>query len=304
MLHKEIDLDFSVREGLADYLNSSGSPDMTLDESAFLSSMIKLKGPSKVVELGVSAGGTTTIILESLRQNNKPFEMYSIDIQTFFNKGKNQQIGYLAEKYIRDKKIINHQFILGKIIPEVIESIGFDIDLVILDTNHTLPGELLDFLIIYPFLSKDALVLLHDTGLNLINNNNSFATKLLFDVVEGEKYALSTDESKIPNISGFMLNTKTKNSLVNLFSALTINWNYNLDDKFKIYHIIISKYYSGLYANYFHKVNEIQQNLLKIIYITPNGKVSAFFLKSLRLFIKQGPIYLFKKISSLIFKRR
>lgn len=46
-------------------------------------------------------------------------------------------------------KDIKHQFLLGKAIPFVLERIGKDIDFLILDTAHCLPGELLDFIVCF-----------------------------------------------------------------------------------------------------------------------------------------------------------
>ena len=46
--------------------------------------------------------------------------------------------------------------------PDVIDEIGSDIDFLILDTLHIVPGEILDFLVCLPYLTKDAIVVLHD----------------------------------------------------------------------------------------------------------------------------------------------
>ena len=45
---------------------------------------------------------------------------------------------------------------------EFIETIGNEIDLVFIDTMHTTPGEMLDWLMALPFLKEEAIVVLHD----------------------------------------------------------------------------------------------------------------------------------------------
>ena len=97
-----------------------------------------------------------------------------------------------AAKYLHHME--NHVLMLGKSIAQVIEKIGHNIDMLILDTIHYLPGELLDFLICLPYLSKDAVIILDDlifahTG----ENTNAIATKVLFDLLVGEKVFPSGD---------------------------------------------------------------------------------------------------------------
>lgn len=296
MLHKEIELDFSVREKVGKYLDYPGEPEMTLNESAFLTSMIKKQKPKKILELGVAAGGTTTIILEALIQINTNFKMFSVDLNANFYRNKSLKTGFLANKFIDENDISVHQFIFNKTIPEIIESIGSGIDLVVLDTTHSLPGELLDFIIVYPFLSENAMVLLHDTGLNIIKNNNSYATKLLFDLVIAEKYQLYDDTYIFPNISGFIVNSETKKNVINLFSALTLNWNYNLNEHTDHYHKMIKKYYNDMLANYFLKINNSQKALNKQIYTSPKNKLFSILFVSLKLINDSGFLFFLKTI--------
>lgn len=50
----------------------------------------------------------------------------------------------------------------GGITSEFIETIGDGIDLAFIDTVHYIPGEMLDWLMILPFLKNEAVVILHD----------------------------------------------------------------------------------------------------------------------------------------------
>lgn len=88
---------------------------------------------------------------------------------------------------------IKHQFMLGETIASRIEEIGNGIDFVILDTMHALPGELLDFISLYPYLDKRAVIVFHDVGqsqLGLGNINGAlyeYASLVSLSTIMGEK---------------------------------------------------------------------------------------------------------------------
>ena len=51
----------------------------------------------------------------------------------------------------------------GGITPEFIENIGSCIDFAFIDTKHVTPGEMLDWLMVLPFLKNESIVVFHDT---------------------------------------------------------------------------------------------------------------------------------------------
>jgi len=115
-----------------------------------------------------------------------------------------------------------HEFHLGKYLPQVIDEIGGDIDFVILDTVHYTPGELLDFLVMLPYLKDNAIVVLHDVALNQRNNRlhkpDAHATGLLFSaVVAEEKFLNYKSMGKYPNIGAFRINKQTRSNIKNIF---------------------------------------------------------------------------------------
>ena len=57
----------------------------------------------------------------------------------------------------------NWKLFVGGITAEFIESIGDGIDLVFFDTKNITPGEMLDFLIVLPFLKDEEIVVFHDS---------------------------------------------------------------------------------------------------------------------------------------------
>lgn len=151
-------------------------------EHGFICGLIKKYKPKKIVELGVSGGGTSILVLNCLQKLGlNDTKMYSVDLSETYHFNPDKKCGFQideAKPYL--KNIDNHKLILGKILPEVIEDIAKDgkIDFVILDTTHYLPGELMDFAIAIPFLADNAVVVLDDTSFWFEGENRwAFATK-------------------------------------------------------------------------------------------------------------------------------
>lgn len=227
-------------------------PEMTTFELAFLCGLIREKRPSKIVEIGVAAGGTTVVLLECLSSLglNEQTELFSLDISESFYRGNGEITGYLAEEYKRVSAWRGkHKVLLGKLLPEVVEEIGDNIDFVILDTSHILPGEMLDFLAIYPYLGSKACVVLHDIALNHYDiHSESFATQLLMDVVVADRI-IGEDKNRefgYPNIGAFIVNGDTERYISNAFNALLITWtNLPKREEFELYLHLFEQSYSA-----------------------------------------------------------
>ena len=94
-----------------------------------------------------------------------------------------------------------------------------------------MPGEVLNFLCIFPYLHKNAIVVIDDQMTHL-NENNEFvkivgaawtiACRILFDTVVAEKLVPAiidgdADTRKLLNVSSFKLNRDTQKHIGNLF---------------------------------------------------------------------------------------
>ncbi len=203
--------------------------EMTEFEQSFLCGMLKKSNPKKVVEIGVSAGGTTAVILNCLSLVNSDTKLYSIDLEEGYYRDATKPTGFVAEeaKQFLDKEV-DHQVYTGVYAPQVLEEIGRGIDFLIIDTVHSLPGEMLDFLACFPYLAPNATVVLHDVSLNVRLTSSEYATKLLFDTVVADKFIMEDNEkiAGFPNIAAFSITEDTKKYIGNCFSALTITWSY------------------------------------------------------------------------------
>lgn len=169
-MYKKTEL-FYEPENILDLLHEGGS-EMSRDQRSFLCGLIKEKKPKKIVEVGVAAGATTCVILnclEMMKDELYDTKMYSIDLSNSYYRDATKKTGYLVERIQGILKSYDHHTLLtGKTLAERIDAIApdRDIDFLILDTVHSLPGELLDFILCFPYLKKGATVVLHDIRLN------------------------------------------------------------------------------------------------------------------------------------------
>lgn len=245
--------------------------EMSKFQHGFLCGLIKKYRPQKVLEVGVSAGGTSAIIMNCLQMLNLNSKFYSLDLNKTFPSKWNQkemiEIGFVAE-YVNEKLIYeNYELILGDVLAAYIEEIGKNIDFLILDTTHELPGEVLDFLIALPFLKDGAIVVLHDVILNHYSSDyDAYATRILFDAVTGEKFYMPGYDSEdgLPNIAAFEINERTRNNIIDVISSLAYTWQYMPSkEQLQKYLDIIEKYYDEFTAGFMKRIVDVQARTLK-----------------------------------------
>jgi len=225
--------------------------EMSKNELAFICGLLKESRPKKLLEIGVAAGGTTAVIVNCLSMINCHSEVFSVDIAEQYYRYPEARTGYLFDQirsYYKDSGVYQ-ELILGKSIPYCIEKIGGEIDFLIIDTMHVLPGEVLDFLCVLPFLSETAVVVVHDVSYNLLSwslkGKPAYATRVLLSTVKaGEKY-FNFDDVHL-SIGGFKKDQTTWDGIEDVFSALSITWSYMpLLDDLKGYLEIFVKYYNN-----------------------------------------------------------
>lgn len=216
------------------------------DESlGFICGLIKETSPRKIVEVGVSAGGTSCVILNCLQKLNLDSKLYSVDVSYTYHFDTSKTCGYQianAAEYLNN--IGNHRLILGKNIAQVIDKeIGRGIDMLILDTTHYLPGELLDFLVCFPYLSQQAVIILDDlTFAHSGENTNAIATKVLYDLIVADK--VFPKGVVYPKMGVAFLNADTWKYKLDYFSGLLTPWWYELmPEEIESYRDIVKKQY-------------------------------------------------------------
>lgn len=241
---------------------------MLHNEHGFLSGIIRKQRPKKVLEVGVAEGGTTALIIESLEMAECRCEMYSIDLAKSYNGSK---VGFMKD-IVKNIQFVDHTLFTETFLKNKIEDIGGEIDLVILDTTHNIPGEILEFLTCLPFLSKDAIVVLHDVNVcnymatdsrKVIPSLRKICTKVLFTTVSGEKYF---NYDNLENIAAFKISDSTMENIDDVFFSLSHLWYFGFSEKdLNEYRNLFSKYYSSSSLKLWDLLIENQNDYRKII---------------------------------------
>ncbi len=246
------------------------------EQCDFLYSLIYRKKPNKVLEVGVSSGASSVIILNALKENPKS-HLYSVDYYHNYYLDKTKSVGFVMDNYLELKK--QWTLFTGGVVASFMEEIGNEIDVLFLDAAHLMPGEVLDFIMVLPYLKEDCTLILHDTNLQTIIRENTYqgkdciATHLLMSCVVGKKLFLSTDKDYFedkqllsndvfPNMGAIELNTASRENIWNVFNVLNLPWSYmpkekDFTDIMNCLHKFYDKYYSDMFEKtyYLHKAN-------------------------------------------------
>ena len=213
------------------------------NQKEFINGIIRKFRPKKIIELGVNVGGSSIIILNSIK-DLKNSHLFSIDIKNDI------YIGSCVENYFHN---LTEKWTLfkGGIAAEFIEKIGKNIDLAMIDTSHFEPGEILDFLLILPFLKEEAIVIFHDIDHQITyargkDLRNEWAPYIIFNIIRGEKYLPSGDGIFNKDIGAIKLEKNQKRFVYDYCRALGGQWQYFPEEK----HIQIAlKFFEKYYDN-------------------------------------------------------
>lgn len=252
-------------------LDNKHSSEMSEWELAFVCGLIKEHKPKKILEIGVAAGGTTAVVMNCCKMLGLNTEIYSVDLMENYYRDNTKKTGYLIEAAMSKMtgggyELPSVRIYRGGIYLEFADDIGDNIDMVVLDTVHSLPGELLDFLSCFPVLHKGSIVILHDVNLNHIGKGDrAFATKCLFDTVVADKIIEDAASfERYPNIAAFVINDDTPKYIGDVFSALTITWEYiPKNEHIELYKNFFEEAYSQNMSNMFVAALELNKRTLR-----------------------------------------
>lgn len=221
------------------------------------------------MEIGVSAGGSSAIILNAIK-NIEGAKLYSIDYLDNWYKDKDKLIGWAVKEYtpeLIDKWMLYTDGLACKFI----EKIGEDIDFCFIDTVHSNPGEILDFLMILPYLKKNAVVVFHDTCLHTHKSqttDKAITNCILMSAIKGEKLLPKNQDCRLnsfPNIGGIILADDIRDCVFDIFNALKLPWFYCLNET--DYNLVLShfsKHYDKYFVSVFEKARKYYSEKLKI----------------------------------------
>jgi ADP-heptose:LPS heptosyltransferase len=206
--------------------------EMSAEELRFLIYFLRRKNPRRVIEAGVSAGGTTCYILEEL---SKDATLSSIDIKPTWYHDKSKEPGFSARQMYDETRHAKWQTFWGQDVSNCIMQIGSELDFFVLDTAHVLPGEFLSFFVVLPFLADQAVLVLHDTALHVKRifqndprpgQSKMYCNLLLFSsIMAPDKFLLPNRQ--VSNIGAVIIDKKKAIANINnVINMLYLPWAY------------------------------------------------------------------------------
>lgn len=205
---------------IKDILDNHNCSQMWKNQREFLNGIIRKFKPKKVLEIGVASGSSSIIILNAIK-DVKNSRLYSIDLFS------GQNVGYCAKIFF-PKLIKKWSLFTGNIASEFMEKIGNNIDLVFIDTAHFEPGEIMDFLIVLPFLKENAIAIFHDIGNQITKSRKrqEWAPYIIFNAIRGKKILPSGNEILTQDIGAIILEGNQKSFYHDYFRLLGGQWQY------------------------------------------------------------------------------
>lgn len=270
---------------------------MRENERYFLNGMIRYFKPRKILEVGISSGGGSAIILNAISDIDDA-KLYSVDILNRSFLYPDKPTGFFVDEKFPQLKSKWHVF-RGGDVSRFIEDIGGDIDMLVLDTAHVHPWETVNFMCVLPFMNKNfSWTILHDITFHVNNGaRDLLACRYLFGhVVAEEKITPEPEDSAkvFSNIGAFRVSYDTMKYSQNLFESLVIPWHAKIssDDILSIRQII-EKYYSPEQLEFFDKAVNFQAYIMEH---------PATFKSSLRIMLKQSFPRLFYTMRKLKYR--
>lgn len=252
-------------------------------ERAFLNGLVRLYKPRKIVEMGVSAGASACVILNAI-QDLPETKLISIDVAESWYRDTSKAAGWLGNQYFKENQ--GWALLTGEDPVEVIENIGGGIDFCLIDTAHLLPVEVLNFLTVLPFLTDDAVVVLHDISLyaqsQLMDcvytggHADAYACRHVFDTAAADRLTLTEDCTGLPNIGAFQVNADTRKYIDGMFGSLAMRWFVPMHEDVELmqrYRDFFEKYYGRRYALLFQSAVDAQPEIANVMQMQLNNQL-------------------------------
>lgn len=282
--------------------------EMNEEERVFLTGLILKYKPRKVLEIGVAAGASSAVILNALEHVDNA-EFYSVDYSEKYYRDNSKQTGFFALD-IKNNFKTPWTLYTGSVTAEFIEKIGSDIDFCLIDTMHVQPGEILDFLMVLPYLKNGAVIVLHDIALHLsmVEQQWRDCNVQLFSVLKGQKILPSEFNSEFtpfPNIGAVVLDKDIKDNLFDIFNLLLVYWKYSLSEHdYRVIYDYFKKHYDEYFLEIFSKTAEINKKRLARIKEDKNNYFTKLLFKILKFKLSHGEKRSFNLNELKNYKRR
>ncbi|WP_141083938.1 class I SAM-dependent methyltransferase [Campylobacter sp. 113] len=242
--------------------------EMHLKEREYLLNILHKYKPKKILEVGIAAGANSVLILDYLYKQDllSSVSLNSIDYNTQYYRDNSKISGFLVDELVPNLKKYWNLYTPG-LAAKHMDKIGKDIDFCVIDTMHASPGEALDFLFVLPYLSKNAVIMMHDLTFHIYCNvPYRNICSILFSSFFGKKYYLKEDYTQhdpdFQNIGYCILDSEhlDEDKLKVYFRLLNLPWVYMLDSNdIEVSIIFFKRHYGDGFVKIFSKILEIQK---------------------------------------------
>jgi predicted O-methyltransferase YrrM len=225
------------------------------DEAQFINGIIRKNKLKNCLEIGVANGGSSILILNSIKDFENSI-LVSLDLNNELFNEPDKKTGYRVNQYFPELTK-NWKLFTGDQPHKFLVDLNLKFDFVFLDSTHVSPGELLNFIEVFPFLNENAIVVIHDllwhyykgTQIKFFPSNIS-----LMSALNGDKIFLHHNNiGAISNIGAVFLYPNQERYYIDYFLILLNFWEYiPKDNQINDLRTFIEKYYKDKqYLNIF-----------------------------------------------------
>jgi predicted O-methyltransferase YrrM len=209
----------------------------------FINGLIRKHKPKNCLEIGVADGGSSILILNAIK-DIPGSSLISLDLnnQLYYNQSKETR--YRVNQYFPELTK-NWTLLTGQQPHKFLIRLKMKFDFVFLDTAHSAPGEILNFIELLPFLNEDAIFVLHDILWHFFSEIKFFPSNVyLYPVIYGDKVLLQNKDGSLENMGAVFLNNNQEKHYLDYFFLLLSFWEYiPKDNELNELKIFIKKYY-------------------------------------------------------------
>ena len=224
--------------------------ELSHNQAYFLNGIIRKHMPKNCLEIGVSKGGSSILILNAIK-DMQDSQLISLDLYTTHYKIPSIKTGWRVKSFFPNltKK---WSLYTGDQPHKFLMKLNLKFDFLFLDTAHISPGELFNMIEAMPFLNENAIIVLHDITLHCtrISKKNELDAKInppnfhLMTFLYGDKILLKSSQKTIDNMGAIFLYKNQKSHYLEYFFSLISVWDYMpSDDHLKDMKNFIINYY-------------------------------------------------------------
>jgi predicted O-methyltransferase YrrM len=234
---------------------------MQHDQMEFLNSLILRNKPKKLLEVGVAAGGSSIVMLNAIKDFPEA-KLFSVDLNDKCCTHPDKSAGFFVDfyPYLKPK----WELFLGGLALNFLEEVSTGIDFCFMDSSHMVPGEILDVLMVLPFLADDAILVFHDVSLtvghcirkNYLFGESAISNTLLMSAITGRKMLpVNHKGSLFPDIAGIRVSKDLKENVFEILNLLLLRWSYFFTESQELEIMSwFEKYYDRYFVGYLKKV--------------------------------------------------